>query len=136
METALKCPKTIVKTNYTIKGKIGNKYILNNITADFSLTIDTISNIVSGIFIIKKPNEKSLKLNVVGNLEDNENNFLSKKIILNGEYSIPATPPITGTYKEYFSAYIDYNDDGKGLGGFTSGNTSINSAPVSIKNLF
>ncbi len=123
----------LLESTYFKKGIIGVESPGATIV-HFSLVVYPQNETVSGIVeIIKSTGERSIIVNVSGTIRSVDYGNTSKIINLYGGYMISVSPPGVGSFKEYFSAYLDINNQWKGIGGFTFGNEKIDDVLVMSK---
>ncbi|WP_062052680.1 DUF1842 domain-containing protein [Aquimarina longa] len=123
---------------YLASGTIGNVGLPGAPIAHFKLVVAPGSNSVSGTVEITQailgPNSNIIVKNVHGKIYATGYGSVTKVVSLEGEYNHYLTPPAIGVIQEKFTAHLVLDDEWKGRGGFTYGNTSIEDVPVKPEN--
>ena len=128
--------ENLLESTYFKKGIIGEDFPGASLI-HFSLVVFPQKGTVSGIIeIIKSTGEHNIAVNVSGTIRSVDYGSVSKIINLDGSYTISVPPPAVGSFREHFSAYLDINNDWKGVGGFTFGIESITNVLVISKDWF
>ncbi|CAM1366650.1 conserved hypothetical protein [Tenacibaculum litopenaei] len=129
-------PKTnqVLSDSYIAKGTIGNTNLPGAAIAYFSLDISQQTKSVSGVIEVSQPITQSvIKINVVGAVKPSITKHGNSRIELIGEFVVSINPPASGTYLEYFTAYLDIDANWQGLGGFSYGKYEVNDVPISLQ---
>jgi hypothetical protein len=133
--STLKEPKSLLESTYLSKGTIGNVGMPAAPIAHYSLVVNSVTGVISGMVeIIQAIDCPSILTHVRGNIRRTGFGDNTMTVSLSGEYTISVRPPAIGTFSYKFSAHMDIDTEWNGSGGFSYGNQKVESAPVKSQN--